>query len=190
MSTVSHSFTDDVLGDLDATDVAALIATKDVDPGEVLAAAIERSKKVAPQIHAVVEECYERALASSHINTTAPFAGVPTFIKDLCDVAGLHTRYGSAAFSQVKPATRNDPLVDQFVNLGLVVLGKSSTPEFGFICSAEPGPEVGEPTRNPWNTEHSAGGSSSGAAALVAAGVVPIAHAADIGSSSKSLFHL
>lgn len=185
MSNVSHSFSEDVLGDLDATDVAALIATKHVEPAEVVAASVERSKKVAPAIHAVVDECYERALASSHIKTTAPFAGVPTFIKDLCDVAGMHTRYGSAAFSQVKPAKRNDPLVDQFIDLGLVVLGKSSTPEFGFICSAEPGPEVGEPTRNPWNTGHSAGGSSSGAAALVAAGVVPIAHAADGGGSIR-----
>jgi|TARA_R110002072_G_scaffold165535_2_gene318786 amidase len=185
MNTLSHSFSDDVLGDLDATDIAALIAKKKATPGEVIAAAIARSKRVAPAIHAVVDECYEEAMALNHINTAAPFAGVPTFIKDLCDVAGMHTRYGSAAFSRVKPAKRNDRLVDQFVDLGLVVLGKSSTPEFGFICSAEPGPEVGEPTRNPWNTQHSAGGSSSGAAALVAGGVVPIAHAADGGGSIR-----
>jgi amidase len=185
MTKTSHSFTDDVLGDLDATDIAALIAAKQIAPAEVLAASIQRSKQVAPDIHAVVEECYERAMARGLINTTAPFAGVPTFIKDLCDVAGMHTRYGSAAFSQVEPAQRNDPLVDQFVDLGFAILGKSSTPEFGFICSAEPVPEVGEPTRNPWNTGHSAGGSSSGAAALVAAGVVPIAHAADGGGSIR-----
>ncbi|MDE0951473.1 MAG: amidase [Halioglobus sp.] len=185
MSGVSHGFTEDVLGDLDATDVAALIATKQLEPAEVFAASIERSRQVAPAIHAVVDECYERVMALNYTNITAPFAGVPTFIKDLCDVEGMHTRYGSAAFANVKPAKRNDPLVNQFVDLGLVVLGKSSTPEFGFICSAEPAPEVGEPTRNPWNTGHSAGGSSSGAAALVAAGVVPIAHAADGGGSIR-----
>lgn len=185
MTTVSHSFSDDVLADLDATDIAALIATKQVKPAEVLAASIARSKQVEPAIHAVVEECYEQAMELNPINTTAPFAGVPTFIKDLCDVAGMHTRYGSAAFSQVQPAKRSDRLVDQFIDMGLVVLGKSSTPEFGFICSAEPASELGEPTRNPWNTGHSAGGSSSGAAALVASGVVPIAHAADGGGSIR-----
>ena len=112
MNTLSHSFSDDVLGDLDATDIAALIAKKKATPGEVIAAAIARSKRVAPAIHAVVDECYEEAMALNHINTAAPFAGVPTFIKDLCDVAGMHTRYGSAAFSRVKPAKRNDRLVE------------------------------------------------------------------------------
>ncbi|MCL4106087.1 UNVERIFIED_CONTAM: hypothetical protein GTU68_058393 [Idotea baltica] len=185
MISVSHSFTQDVLGDLDATDIAALIASKQVSATEVLAASIQRSKQVAPDIHAVVEECYEQALAASSPDAVGVFAGVPTFIKDLCDVAGMHTRYGSGAFSKVSPAVRNDPLVDQFLDLGFAVLGKSSTPEFGFICSAEPIPEVGQPTRNPWNTACSAGGSSSGAAALVAAGVVPIAHAADGGGSIR-----
>lgn len=185
MSPISHSFKEDVLGDLDAMEIAALIASKHVAPAEILAAAIQRSKQVAPAIHALVDECYERAVVSTPTNTTAPFAGVPTFIKDLCDVAGMHTRYGSAAFSQVKPAKRNDPLIDQFIDLGFVILGKSTTPEFGLICSAEPAPELGEPTCNPWNTERSAGGSSSGAAALVAAGVVPIAHAADGGGSIR-----
>jgi amidase len=185
MTTVSHSFTQDVLGDLDATAIAALIASKQITPSEVIAASIKRSKQVAPAINAIVDECYQQAEAIRDVNTTAPFCGVPTFIKDLCDVAGMRTRYGSAAFARVNPAAKNDPLVEQLVDLGLVVLGKSSTPEFGFICSAEPAPEVGLPTRNPWNTGRSAGGSSSGAAALVAAGVVPLAHAADGGGSTR-----
>jgi amidase len=113
------------------------------------------------------------------------FACLPTFIKDLCDVAGMHTRYGSTAFSQVKPAQHNDPLVDQFVDLGLILLVKSPTPEFRFSCSAEPAPALGWQTRNPLNTGHSAGGSSPGPAALVAAGVIPIAHAADGGGSIR-----
>lgn len=185
MTSISHSFDNDVLGDSDATEIAELIASKEVKPEEVVAASVHRSKKVATAIHAVVDDCYEAAMESSALRASGPFAGVPTVIKDLCDVAGMHTRYGSAAFSEAVPAKRNDYLVDQFLDLGLIVLGKSSTPEFGFICSAEPGSEVGEPTRNPWNTSRSAGGSSSGAAALVAAGVVPIAHAADGGGSIR-----
>ena len=111
------------------------------------------------------------------------FAGVPTFIKDLNDVEGLPTLKGSSGF-KVVPAKKNDKIVDQLLSVtGSIVLGKSSTSEFGLLPCGET-LQHGE-TRNPWNTGHSTGGSSAGAAALVAAGVVPFAHASDGGGSIR-----
>ncbi|MFK7978108.1 MAG: amidase [Halioglobus sp.] len=180
-----HGFCDDVLGDHDAVELASLIAGGELKPSEVIEATIARANQVDPHLHAIVAQGYDQSLANASGNLSGPFAGVPTFIKDMNDVIGMPTRYGSAAYEGAQPATRNDPVVQQMVDLGLVPLGKTTMPEFGLICSAEPPEGVGEPTRNPWNTAHSVGGSSSGSAALVAAGVVPIGHAADGGGSIR-----
>ncbi len=182
---VKHGFCDDILGDRDAVELASLISAGELHQNEVQEAAIARANKVEPHLHAIVEPGYEQAISNADYGASGPFMGVPTFIKDMNDVVGLRTRYGSAAYANAAPATRSDPVVQQLIELGFTPLGKTTMPEFGLICSAEPPAGQGEPTRNPWNTDHGVGGSSSGSAALVAAGVVPIAHAADGGGSIR-----
>ena len=179
----THAFSDDVLSDLDGVGIAELIKTKQVQPKEVIAATIARAKKVEPQINAIVTDCYNEALNTANTHSKGFFAGVPTFIKDLTLVKGLPTRFGSEAFANIAPSTKSDKIVKQIFDQGFVHLGNSTMPEFGFTCSTE-FPNT-EDTCNPWNTKHTAGGSSGGSAALVAAGVVPIAHAADGGGSTR-----
>jgi amidase len=107
---------------------------------------------------------------------------VPTFVKDDTDVQGLPTAHGSGAF-RPRPAKRHGPAARQFLAQGFVLLGKSRLPEFGLSATTEYAARA--PVRNPWNTGHSAGGSSGGGAALVASGAVPIAHGNDGGGSIR-----
>ena len=178
-----HSFSDDILADLDAVDLATLIKNKAVSASEVVEATIKRAQKVEPQINAIVIDCFEKGLTTAKQPSSGFFAGVPTFIKDLTHIEGIPTRFGTAALAEVGPSTKTDPIAKQIFDQGFIHLGNSSLPEFGFTCSTEFPDKA--PTRNPWNTEHSVGGSSGGAAALVAAGVVPIAHTADGGGSTR-----
>lgn len=178
-----HAFGDDILGDLDAVGLAESVRRGDAHPRELAEAAVARSHRVEHALGAVVDHHFDHALATAHHARAGVFGGVPTFVKDMLDVKGLPTRWGTPALHGARPAKRHDPLVDQMIAMGMVVLGKSSMPEFGFTPSAEFVDR--RPTRNPWNLGHSTGGSSSGAAALVAAGVVPIAHAADGGGSIR-----
>jgi len=170
------------LADLDAVGTADAIRRGRLSVQEAVEAAIRRAEAVEPQINAVVTEAYDRARAASAGPLSGPFAGVPTFVKDLDDVRGLPTHLGSRSFGRT-PATGQGPYVDALEKSGLVFLGKSATPEFGLTSTTEP--IFGGPTRNPWNTDYSPGGSSGGAAALVAARVVPIAHATDGGGSIR-----
>jgi amidase len=180
--TTAHSYGDDLAG-LDAVATAAAVRGGDVSAEEVVRAAIERARRVDPLIGAVACDDYERApLRARHVRG-GTFAGVPTFIKDMTDVAGLPTRNGSAAFAGAGPATKTFGIAQQLFDMGAVGLGKSTLPEFGFTPSTEFPDD--DPTRNPWNLDRSAGGSSGGAAALVAAGVVPIAHGQDGGGSIR-----
>lgn len=178
-----HAFTDDALGKLDAVAIAERIKSKEITPKEAVAAAIERAKQVNPNINAIVTELYDRALEESE-QASGPFAGVPMFLKDMVHVKGVPVHHGTTAYKETpEPSTSTDPIVQQIFAQGFVSLGMSTMPEFGFTASTEfPN---GDATRNPWNTDHSAGGSSGGSAALVAAGVVPIAHAADGGGSIR-----
>lgn len=170
------------LADLDATATAEAIARGELTVREAVEAAIRRAEAIDPGINAIVTAAYDRARASAAGTLSGPFAGVPTFVKDLDDVRGLPTHSGSRSFG-LEPATGQGPYVDALERAGLVFLGKSSTPEFGLTASTEP--LLHGPTRNPWNPGHSPGGSSGGAAALVAARVVPIAHATDGGGSIR-----
>ena len=111
-----------------------------------------------------------------------PFHGVPLPIKDLFDVAGWPTTHGSAGASQA-PAAATDPVVQRFVDAGFVLLGKTTTSEFGAVPFTES--EALGISRNPWNPDRTAGGSSSGAGVAVAAGMAPIAHGADGGASIR-----
>jgi amidase len=170
------------LADLDAVATAAAIRSGELGVAEAVEAAIARAQALEPALNAIVTADYERARASAAAAPAGPFTGVPTFIKDLDDVRHLPTRFGSRSFGQA-PAAGQSPFVDALERSGLVFLGKSSTPEFGLTGSTEP--LLHGPTRNPWNLEYSPGGSSGGAAALVAARVVPIAHATDGGGSIR-----
>lgn len=178
----ANAFTDDALGDADATEVARLVRTRAISSTEACEAAIRRAELVQPQVNAVECADYERALAAAAHPLPGRFAGVPTFVKDNVDVAGLPTNQGSDAFV-ARPARADSPFVAQLRALGVTVLGKSRLPEFGFNASTEYA--RADPVRNPWNLEYSAGASSGGAAALVAAGVVPLAHANDGGGSTR-----
>ena len=177
-----HTFCDDALADHDAVEIAQLIKSKALSPQEVTKAAIARALKIEPQINAIATECFEQAVSQSNRLGNGYFSGVPTFIKDNMPVKGLPTQHGSAA-NKAKPEKKHGPYTQQYINQGFSVLGKSSLPEFGLNATTEP--VHGAPTRNPWNIEYSTGASSGGSAALVAAGVVPIAHANDGGGSIR-----
>lgn len=177
-----HAFTDDLLGDHDAVALAELVRRGEVTARELAEAAIARVEKVNVALNAVELADYERALERAGVASDGVFAGVPSFIKDNTDMKGLPTRHGSAAVGST-PAAADGEFARQYMSLGFTILGKTTLPEFGFNCSTEY--EDREPTRNPWHTGHSAGGSSGGSAALVAAGAVPIAHANDGGGSIR-----
>ncbi len=177
-----HAFGDDVLAEHDGIALAALIRAGELSRREVVEAALARAEKVDGLLHAVQVLDGERALAATARPRPGPFSGVPTFVKDNTDVAGLPTNHGSEAFV-ARPTERDGVMTRTLLALGLVPLGKSRLPEFGFNASTEF--MTGEPVRNPWGTDHSAGASSGGSAALVAAGVVPLAHANDGGGSIR-----
>jgi amidase len=174
------AFCDDALADHDAVGIAELIRTGKVSREEVAAAAVERIRRVDPILHAVVHEAFDRPRVSG--DPDAPLYGVPTFVKDNTDVAGMPSNHGSAAFVG-RPAHRDGRYTPQYLSTGMTVLGKSRLPEFGFNATTEF--EDAEPTRNPWHTDYSVGASSGGSAALVASGAVPIAHANDGGGSIR-----
>ncbi len=177
-----HAFRDDALGNDDATAIAGRIAAGEVSAREVAEAAINRVRLLQPALNAVAFEAYDRALTAADKPHSGIFAGVPTIIKDNIDVAGMPTNQGSAAIDAA-PAKSDGPFSQQMLSTGLLNLGKSRLPEFGFNASTE---YVGaDPVRNPWNPEYSAGASSGGSAALVAAGALPIAHANDGGGSIR-----
>ncbi|MET0952940.1 MAG: amidase [Aeromicrobium sp.] len=182
MTTRVHAFGDDALGDLDSVGVAAAVAAGDISAREAAEAAIARAELVNPSLNAIQRPDFERALTASDTPSTGLLAGVPTFVKDNTDVAGLPSDQGSLAV-KARPAASHAPFTEQLLSAGFTVLGKSTMPEFGFNASTEY--ETLPPTRNPWHTGYSAGASSGGAAALVASGVVPIAHANDGGGSIR-----
>jgi amidase len=173
-----HAFSDDALGEHDAVGLAELIRRGEVGSREVAAAALERARLLDPTLHAVEFTADEPVTGSS----AGLLSGVPTYVKDNTDIAGWPTGHGSAAFVP-HSARRNGPFARQLLATGVVALGKSRLPEFGFNATTEF--MTAAPTRNPWHLEYSSGASSGGAAALVAAGVVPIAHANDGGGSIR-----
>ncbi|QGG43186.1 amidase [Aeromicrobium yanjiei] len=177
-----HAFGDDALGDLDSVGVAAAVAAGDISAREAAEAAIARAERVNPLLNAIQRPDYERALAALAAEPAGALAGVPTFVKDNTDVAGLPSDQGSLAV-RARPAPAHAPFTEQLLSTGLTVLGKSTMPEFGFNATTEYA--TLPPTRNPWHTGYSAGASSGGSAALVASGVVPIAHANDGGGSIR-----
>jgi amidase len=169
--------------DLDAVGLAELVRKRQVSPPELLDEAIARLNGVEPKINAVPiqDEQFAREQIARGL-PEGPFRGVPFLVKNLALLAGTRTTYGSRAFKDYV-ADHTSTLVDRHLRAGLVIFGKTATPEFGLTFSTEP--VIHGPTRNPWNTERSTGGSSGGAAAVVAARVLPIAHATDGGGSIR-----
>ena len=174
-----HVFRDDALGDHDAVSLAEAIRRGEVSAAEAARDAAARVRAADARLHAVEAHL---DLPARDAGTGGALAGVPTFVKDNTDYRGLPSGHGSLAF-RPRTAGQHAPFTRQFLSTGVTVLGKTRLPEFGFNASTEY--EEGEPVRNPWHTGHSAGGSSGGSAALVAAGAVPIAHANDGGGSIR-----
>ncbi len=162
---------------LDATAQAELIRTGQASAHEIVEAAIGRIERLNPAINAVCTPEFEKALESlSNPLGEGPFAGVPYLIKELTRVIGSRATYGSRAFRD-NVAQYQSAFVDRLLSLGFVVVGRSNSPEFGLLGTTEP--MLFGATRNPWNRDFNAHGSSGGSAAAVAAGMVAMADASD-----------
>ena len=177
-----HAFGDDALGDRDAVALVTAIQEGEVAVPEVVEAAIRRAERLQPELNAVAHAAWGRARAEAADPRGGYFAGVPTFLKDNVDVAGMPAQHGCDAYV-ARPAKRDGDLARMLLATGLVPLGKSRLSEFGFSPSAEH-PRLG-PVRSPWDPTRTAGASSAGSAALVAAGAVPLAHGNDGGGSIR-----
>src|SRR5258705_5201236 len=170
-------------GDHDGMGLARLVRTKEVSARELLDEAIARTARIDPQINAVVVKHYD--YAERQIDNglpDGPFAGVPFLLKDLDILEGTRTTSGASIFRD-NVADHSSTLARRFLDAGVAIFGKSSSPEFGLMPTTES--RLFGPTRNPWNLAHSSGGSSGGAAAAVAARILPLAHASDGGGSIR-----
>jgi amidase len=169
--------------DYDGLGLAELVKKRKVKPAELVEAAIERIERLNPKLNAVVFKAYEEARAKATAKLSGAFAGVPMLLKDIHgDKKGWPTRSG-ARFVPATPSPYDATLVARFEAAGLIPLGKTNVPEFGIVPLTEP--KLYGPARNPWQLDHSTGGSSGGSAAAVAAGIVPLAHASDGGGSIR-----
>jgi amidase len=168
----------------DATALAALIRKKEIQPLELVEAAISRIARINPEINAVVTPMYEQARqAARGPIPEGPFSGVPFLLKDLMAAyAGVPMTMGTALLRHFVP-DQDSALVCRLKRAGLIVVGKTNTPEFGILPTTEP--LLFGPSRNPWDTTRTTGGSSGGSAAAVASGLVPMAHANDGGGSIR-----
>jgi amidase len=168
---------------IDATAQAELVRRHDVKATELVEAAIEAIGKLNPILNAVVTPMFDRGLDEARTVGSGPFAGVPYLVKDLVvEVAGVRFTEGSN-FLRDNISTFDSELVVRLRRAGLVILGKTNTPEFGMAPACEPA--LFGPTRNPWDTNRSTSGSSGGSAAAVASGMVPMAHGNDLGGSIR-----
>ncbi|MGW6209426.1 amidase [Streptomyces sp. NPDC055089] len=168
----------------DAVATADAVRNGDTDARTVTEQAIARIEEHDPRLNAVVHRRFDGALAEVAAGLPkGPLHGVPVLVKDLgTEVEGLPATGGSRLFAAAT-ARRDSELVARYRRAGAVVLGTTNTPELGLNASTEP--VLFGPTRNPWNTARSPGGSSGGSAAAVAAGMVPVAHASDGGGSIR-----
>ncbi len=172
----------DNYSEYDAIGLAELIATAEVSTREVVDAAIARAEEVNGALNAIVTPMYDQARAVADQNPTGPLAGVPFLIKDLNMVKDVRCSMGSRLWQDFVP-DHDSEIVSRYRQAGLVLMGKTNTPEVGLAATTE-SIFLG-PCRNPWNPERTTGGSSGGAAAAVASGIVPVAHATDGGGSIR-----
>jgi amidase len=169
---------------LDATAQATLVRKNEVTPRELVEAAIWRIEKLNQQLNAVITPMFELALETADGPLPpGPFAGVPFLLKDLqAAYEGVRLSAGSRWLREFKP-NGDSELVKRYKRAGLVIVGKTNTPEFGLLPTTEP--EAFGATRNPWDVTRTPGGSSGGSAAAVAAGLTAFAHANDGGGSIR-----
>ena len=172
------------LASLDAIGQAELARSKEVKPIELVEAAIERIERLNPKLNAVVTPMFDLACETAKgKKLNGPFAGVPFLLKDLlAEYAGVRLTEGSKFLRDFVP-DEDTELVSRLKKAGLIILGKTNTPEFGLLPTTEP--HFFGPTRNPWDTNRTPGGSSGGSAAAVASGMVPMANANDGGGSTR-----
>ncbi|MDR1768466.1 MAG: amidase [Propionibacteriaceae bacterium] len=178
------------LHELSALELADAVRRREVSAVEVARHALERAERLGPAVGAFACLAGERALCqaegldrrSADGADIGPLAGVPCPIKDLNPVAGLPFECGSAAMAG-NVAEDDDPVAVWLAEAGTLMVGKTNTPEFGLPCYTEP--DNAPPARTPWDPSCSAGGSSGGAAAAVACGIVPMAHGSDGGGSIR-----
>ncbi len=171
---------------LDATASAELVRSGQASPSELVEDAIARIERVNPQLNAVVRDRFDEARKEAAGELPdGPFRGVPMLLKDLgCHVAGEETNYGTSFLRDAHIRWPNDShLAARFRSAGFLFLGRTNVPEFGTTVTTEP--VANGPCRNPYDVNHSTGGSSGGSAAAVAAGLVPVAHANDGGGSIR-----
>jgi len=171
-------------GEYDALGLAALVRDGQVHPSELIEACLERVQRHNPRLNAIIHRLDERARRSAALPIPeGPFSGVPFLVKDLlADMEGLPTSRGSRFFAD-DIADRDSELVRRWRAAGVIIAGKTNTPELGLHPTTEPA-HFG-PARNPWDTERITGGSSGGSAAAVASGIVPIASGGDGGGSIR-----
>ena len=169
---------------LDATAQAELVRKKEIKPIELVEGAIERIERLNPELNAVVTPLYDHAREAVEGGLPdGPFTGVPFVIKDLGATYGGVRQTSGTAFTKDFVPPHDSELVVRQKKAGLVFIGKTNTPEIGILPTTES--HLLGPCKNPWNTDHSTGGSSGGSAAAVASGMVPFAHANDGGGSIR-----
>jgi amidase len=168
----------------DAVGLAELVRRGDVEVGELLATAIARAEAVEPWLHAISQRHYELARhAILRGSPAGPLKGVPFLLKDVSvQLAGTETSNGSRLFAGAIAPT-DSTIVERYKRAGLIIFGKTNTPEMGLAASTETA--LHGTTPNPWNRARTAGGSSGGAAAAIAAGIVPAAQGSDGGGSIR-----
>jgi amidase len=167
----------------DALGLAGLVKKREVSAAELLEEAIARTERLDPLLNAVVIRMYEDARARAKTTLEGPLAGVPFLLKDLASAyAGVPLR-GASRFYENNVPREHGELVNRYLAAGLVVFGKTSTSEWGILPTTEPA--YYGPCHNPWKHGHTAGGSSGGAASVVAARIVPAAHGGDAGGSIR-----
>ena len=168
----------------DGMSLAELVHNGDVSPQQLVEASINRIEEHNPKLNAVIHKLYDDARQNARGDLPdGPFKGVPMLIKDLViSYKGVPTGSGTR-FLQDKPATFDSEICKRFKASGAIIVGKTNTPEFGIQVFTEP--EAQGPTHNPWNLEHSPGGSSGGSGAAVAARMVPFAGGGDGGGSIR-----
>ena len=174
------------LSQLDVTAQAELVRNGEASPIELVDAAIARIEAINPKLNAVIHERFEKARAEAASPLPeGPFRGVPFLLKDLETRSAGDPHHAGTAFLKEAGylSDRDDYVTTRFRAAGLVIVGRTNTPEFGTTITTEP--ESHGAARNPWNTEYSTGGSSGGSAAAVASRMVPAAHASDGGGSIR-----
>lgn len=172
-------------GKYDALGLAELVRNKETTASELLEAALARAAEVNPKLNAIITPMDDIARARAKGPLDGPFAGVPFLVKDLFqEYAGVPTAYGCKALKAAKHIpTEHAEITRRWLQSGVVIFGRTNTPEFGAKGITEP--DAWGPARNPWNLEHTPGGSSGGSAAAVAAGIVPMAGGNDGGGSIR-----